>query len=217
MTNESSSRLRRRMSEFAVIVVGVLVALWIDAGWAWLQDRSDEEQLLADLAEEFSANQALLEASVHRMEEIAAAGTRLLAEGGSSVPADSLEEFLFSVVSVERFNPRLGTLESAIASGRIDLLRNSELRSALAGWRSLAEDASEAVDWSVPESLKVARLALLDRARGGDLRTALERLESDPNLAGMLAMKLVLLAEATPEHEFLLDETRRILELIAQP
>ena len=217
MTTENASRFRRRMSEFAVIVVGVLVALWIDAGWAWLQDRKDEEQLLADMAEEFSANQVLLEASVRRMEEIAAAGMRLLTDGSSSVPVDSLEHFLFAVVSVERFNPRLGTLESAIASGRIDLLRNPELRSALAGWRGLAEDASEAVDWSVPESLEVARLALLDRARGRDLRTALERLEADENLAGMLAMKLVLLAEATPEHEFLLDETRRILQLIAEP
>lgn len=39
VTTENANKFRRRLSEFAVIVVGVLVALWIDAGWAWLQDR----------------------------------------------------------------------------------------------------------------------------------------------------------------------------------
>ena len=216
MTAETTSKLRRHLAEFAVIVVGVLVALWVDAGWAWLKDRGAEEQLLADLSDEFSANQVLLHTAIDRMEEIAAAGERLLTEGSASVPADSLESFLLAVVSVERFNPRLGTLESAVASGRIDLLRDSELRSGLAGWRAMADDATEAVDWMVPESLEVARLAMLDFRRGGDLRAALERIESDPDLAGMLAMKLVLLAEAIPEHRLLLDEAERITQLIVE-
>lgn len=46
-------RGRRAASEFVVIVVGVRMALGIDAGWARLQDRSEERRLKADLGDEF--------------------------------------------------------------------------------------------------------------------------------------------------------------------
>ena len=60
MTDNPITKVRRAAGEFAVIVVGVLVALWLDAGWAWLQDRQDERALIADLRSDFEANRAAL-------------------------------------------------------------------------------------------------------------------------------------------------------------
>ena len=60
MSNSPVSKARRAAGEFAIIVAGVLVALWLDAGWAWLQDRQDERALIADLRSDFEANRAAL-------------------------------------------------------------------------------------------------------------------------------------------------------------
>jgi len=148
--SDNTSTVRRTLREFGVIVLGVLVALWIDASWAWLQDRGDEAELLEDLSADFGANLVELDRVIEAHERAAIDIGRLLNRDVESLPDDSLYAFLGSVVQLQTFNARTGALESALSSGRIELLRDRELRAALTRWPGYLSDATESIAWVMP-------------------------------------------------------------------
>ena len=101
MNNSPISKARRAAGEFAIIVVGVLVALWLDAGWAWLQDRQDERTLMADLRSDFEANRSALQhvfVAQHRAADIT---RQILTVGVDGLPADSVDALFQAMLNVQ--------------------------------------------------------------------------------------------------------------------
>lgn len=145
----SNSRIRDGLREFLVIVAGVLVALWIDAGWAWWMDRRDEAELLQDLASDY--REALREIDqVYCARRFGAVyGYLALFEGHDQIPSDSIWQVANSFYALQSLNPPRGAVGGALASGRIDLIRSRELRNALAGWQRYYDEAEEEIDWVV--------------------------------------------------------------------
>jgi hypothetical protein len=136
-----SETARRGLTEFVVIVVGVLAALWIDAGWSWLQDRDEERLILADLASDFEANLATLDETIAVHDRQLHAVERGLNTDLASIPMDELSPMTRAVFTLETFLPRRGALDAAISSGRVNLIRDHRLRSELAGWGRLVVEA----------------------------------------------------------------------------
>ena len=214
MSNNPITKARRAAGEFVVIVVGVLVALWLDAGWAWLQDRQDERALIADLRSDFEANRTALQRIFVAQDRAADVTRQILTVGVDGLPADSVDALFQAMLNVETFNPRAGALNSAFGSGRIQLLRNQSLRSALAAWPGYLEDAREEVVETMPQLFTVGQAVAAGIARGQPAYELIATILSDRQLSGALALRMFAYYEVQSDTETLLAQTDSILTLL---
>lgn len=138
-----AASIRNAVSGFVVIVVGVLVALWADAAWADREDRVREQVILQDLLDEFRENERRLlndiERSVASRESALAWAAAM--RGEVQVSPDSAASLWSGALNWGRFDPVTGALRSVVDGGELSLIRNDELRLAVAGWSDRAEEA----------------------------------------------------------------------------
>jgi hypothetical protein len=130
---------RRILVEVSVIIGSILAAFAIDAVWESRSEAIQEEALLRALADDF-------EAAAGELERVTAAHGIVLSSTeqilhfseADSVPdssralADTLVSNLFFRPS---WDPPMGTIETLLGSGRLDLLRNPHLVAELTQWR----------------------------------------------------------------------------------
>ena len=141
-------KLRWFAAEFVVVVTGILMAVAINAWWANAQERAEEREALYALRTEFEAARETIAA--YRSYQ----GRILTSVGAIS---DSLHQALASgasqttvadtALALARVPPttsvQLGSLESLVASGRLGIVQDRELRSALGGWGVELAELSE--------------------------------------------------------------------------
>lgn len=141
--NTLRNQAQRGITELFVIVLGVLLALWADAALAERRDRGRETALLEDLRDEFALNEGRLLADIAQSEKSVTAAV-LWGEamrGEIEIGVDSLSNLWYGSLNWARFDPLTGALLSVIDGGELGLIRNTELRQALAGWSDAAEEA----------------------------------------------------------------------------
>jgi hypothetical protein len=119
-----------------------LLAFSIDAWWDSVQDRAEEREILSLLRAEFEANQKILArtAGIHRLNLGAMREIISASETDISVHDESLDSLFRQAGGTPHYNPATGALAATISSGRIDRVRNIELRNRLAGWNSVVSD-----------------------------------------------------------------------------
>ena len=153
------SRWGRFATESAVIVGSILLALLLDAWWADRADRAEERAALAAMRVEFTQNlreiDRLIEAhsghardlnSFYDLEESDLEG----------LDQDSIARAVTEAFTrVMTLDPATSTVDALKSSGRLRILRDTELRSDLALWTTYFEDSRE-------EAAKM--LATLDRS-----------------------------------------------------
>jgi len=142
MSNAQTIPWTRISVEAGAIVASILLAFAIDAWWDGVQERAEEREILSSLCAEFEVNQKVLArtAGIHRrilgaMQEIVSAS-----EMDISVHDESLDSLFSQAGGTPHYNPAMGALAATISSGRIDLVRNIELRNRLAGWNAVVSD-----------------------------------------------------------------------------
>ena len=135
--------MKRVLAELGVIVAGVLIALAADSAWSNRSDRLREVDLLRDLHEEFDENLRILRSDMAHNEASLEAGQSWARAmlGDVQISGDSLAGLYQASWNTARFDPVTGVLQSALASGDLSIVRNVELRQAVAGWRDRAEEA----------------------------------------------------------------------------
>jgi hypothetical protein len=140
---DTPKRWTRLLVEFGVIVVGVLVALGLEASWGQMQDRAREGELLADLAEEFAENEVRLRTDLTRNDSVVARldAWHSIVSARSSVSPDSIALLLDGSLYLSRFDPLTGVLNGIIETGELALVRDVTLRNELAGWQGKVEEA----------------------------------------------------------------------------
>ena len=131
--------------EGVVIVGSILLAFGIDAAWEGAQERDREQEVLEVLrAELASAGQALqvqLDIYVYLERATEDVANRLEARGSGSVMVS--DTLLAALVFDMSYDPPTGMTNTLLASGQLDLLRNLDLRTAIAEWPSAIEDGVE--------------------------------------------------------------------------
>ena len=123
----------RLAAEFAVIVLGVLVALWVDS-WSTAREEAERElELLGSLATELreSIDSLSWDQEFTRGRESTLEWLLHFPVDTESIPSDSLASIALAANWTDSFYPTLRTYESMIATGTFDLIRNSEVRLAL--------------------------------------------------------------------------------------
>ena len=135
---ESLRRDARRLgAELVVIIVGVLIALAADAAMETRDDLRKEQVFLEDILTEFRENESRLLTDIEGTQRAAHSASlwRDARTGSPQISADSVAAlYAASFVVAQRFDAISGALRSLIDGGDLNLVRNLELRRALAGW-----------------------------------------------------------------------------------
>jgi hypothetical protein len=128
----------RVLVEGALIVGSILIAFWIDAWWDRTQDQAQAESLLISLLDDFDAAETLLDTIESQHQRLVENGRRLIEYGEvGSVPDSeriSVDSLLGSHFLRPVYEPPMGTVESLLSSGRLDLFDNAALLASLTNW-----------------------------------------------------------------------------------
>ena len=128
--------------EGVVIVGESLRAFGIQAAWDELQERVEEQEILAHLEADMVNNRADLERASGGNERTTEGFQAFLAmtpEALSDLPEDSASNLLRSLVRAVTFTPFDGTLRTADLS----LLHDARTREAVGSWMGRADDVTE--------------------------------------------------------------------------
>lgn len=134
--------------ELVIVVVGILIAIGLDSAWQERADRQTEERILQALHEEFQGSQNQLNAQMRVYLNRNAATAKLLELGpaAADLPADSLDALWLWVTRSGSYDPPSGVLESILASGDLNLIRDRELQIALGEWPGAVENFKQLED-----------------------------------------------------------------------
>jgi hypothetical protein len=144
----TSWNISRWLSEFVVIVAGVLAALGANSVWGRWQDRKTEQVYVQQLRSDINENVKRLESAIaleSEQHEGAAAAYRAVASG-EIVTMDSARAWLITRRGVYYSDPRLltGTVTALVSTGDLRLLSETRLRQAVAGYATqVREDRDE--------------------------------------------------------------------------
>lgn len=147
MAEDRNIQWKRLTAEAVAIVLSILLAFAIDAWWESRAERAAERSAIDRLIVEFEYNLVELVTSKTRHEGALAATEQLLALTGPNqrgLHSDATSgRLLLECFQNPTLEPRLGTVNSLIASGDLHLLRDTQLQSMLTEWPALAEDLVE--------------------------------------------------------------------------
>ena len=195
---------RRLLAEGAVIVASVLLALAADAAWQGHLDRLEERTLLLGLRSEFQDNRARMQEERAAIEEAMEALVRLARPSADdpNQAAYSWSEIVAPIIRTYSIHLSGGFLSAVLNSGKLDLIRDAELRAALAETSSIEEGADEVQTW-VQNFAQQGATALLRHPAVAELQTsplsnsertlsraAVMELRSDSDLIAIVVSKL---------------------------
>jgi hypothetical protein len=139
----------RILVEGVVIVGSILLAFGIDAWWDQVQERIEEQEVLAGLDADFERNQqqlddvllnqAAFQSRIDRLESMSAVEL-------AAIPPDSSGAYVRGLRGMATFDAGDGTLDAMIASGKLGVISDPGLRDRLLRWKLQVVDAEEEAD-----------------------------------------------------------------------
>ena len=141
---------KSRLGEAVAIVLSILVAFAIDAGWDEWQDRQEEGELLEALRAEYQTNLVLAQEVIDG-HELHIADVRIASALAptdyDTMSVNTASRIVLSLANPWTFDPSLGTTETLIGSGRITLIRDRELTEMLTTFVNYVDDVEEDADY----------------------------------------------------------------------
>jgi hypothetical protein len=141
---------RRRAAELLTVFLGVALAFLAENWREDLADRRDEDVALAGLAADFRVNSTQrADRFDDQRRTLGALGhlADLLEASSDGAPVEIPDTLLIALTYSGTYDPTRGTIDALLSSGRLDLVRDAELRRALASWPSDLGDLSEKQEW----------------------------------------------------------------------
>jgi hypothetical protein len=222
--NEVKNIAWTRISVEAVAIVGsILLAFAIDAWWDGRKDREIEQELLVSLIQEFEGAATEFDIQWTKAEQRRTAATQLAALNDKTIAQadpETLYRLWNQTYSPSISDPPEGTLTSAIATGRLSLIRNKLLKSLLTRWsgrlRNLHNTERNLTDHMVrgfmQDITQRALLPFLSAAVGPEFGDALLAVPTKNHL------NLIVLVTgiSMDENKELQDGVEEILDLLRQ-
>ncbi len=149
--NANFKMWRRTLIESVAIILSILLAFAIDAGWDAFKERKQERAFLVSLLGDFEETRSRIDASIDRHGRFIALARQLLELYGhdaTDLHPEELETMLGAVFfDWESLYLPSGSRDALFASGDIEIISNEELRAMLAAWPSRVADAVEDNRW----------------------------------------------------------------------
>ena len=142
------------LGEIALVVIGILIALFLDEQKDYREDRRQEKIYLVELQRDLERNLKELDRVIAKSGDILAACDSVIAYSQRTpekVSGDSLLFYMGNLMGYTKHMTRQGTIEDLLGSGKLEVLQNDSIRRAVATWeadlklsRELEEDAKMA-------------------------------------------------------------------------
>jgi hypothetical protein len=136
----------RRLIDGAAIVISILLAFAIDAGWDELQERREEQDILAGVERDLLSNQTQLSLVIatHRQRaEVYRWFRSSSPDEVRGVSPDSASVIYTMLWAPRTFDPARSSIDALIGAGRFGVIQDRELRDRLTGFLNLADDLAE--------------------------------------------------------------------------
>jgi hypothetical protein len=149
MTEDSRRRTYipwgRLVAESAAIVISILLAFAIDAWWDDRQEAAEAHETVLSLKEEFLDHRSALERRKEVWQEYSASIERLLQAVRSTnpPPVATMDALLRHATYMGTWDPSSGARDALIASRRLELIDNVELRALLAAWQGVVDEVRD--------------------------------------------------------------------------
>tara|TARA_R110002073_G_scaffold53840_4_gene138874 strand:+ start:79597 stop:80310 length:714 start_codon:yes stop_codon:yes gene_type:complete len=147
--NKTGKYLKYAIGEIVLVVIGILIALSIN-NWNEVRKMQLQEQdFLQGLEIEFKINHDRLVKVMQTSQQSIENANELMTyfnQDISEIKEVKFDSMLYNFQDVWTFNPRKGLLNSIIASGKINLISNVELKNQLASFEDLVNDVQEELD-----------------------------------------------------------------------
>jgi hypothetical protein len=184
-----AKRVKQLSQEFAVVVIGVFVALAAESWWSEREDRRFEREIREDMVVEIESNTRILDADIALNEaarENIDSISDLADEALFLIPdADLSGQFGSGFFASAGFDPELGSVQALVESGNLGAVADRELRLRLSRWEGLLEQCRRKNFHALEFELSVSTLIV--RA-GSDLRwSEIERRELRTTMNNVLA------------------------------
>ena len=146
MSDTFSIQWRAISIEALAIVGSILLAFAIDAWWDEQQDRRAESEILGRLHEEFTLNRAAIGAR-GTQNKVQAASVELFrlfdANRERDEPLVVLNSLINDAMITPTVDPATPVLDGLILSGRLDLIRDEDVLTAITEWQRLVKNVAE--------------------------------------------------------------------------
>lgn len=133
-----------RLLEGVGIVLSILLAFGIDAAWQNHQENQEEARLLLALRDEFRVNEQRVAEAINFHRALRATGDSIISE--ARTPRRSAADFDRLLVDLTWWGGFIvfesASLDAVVLGGKLDLIRNEELRRLLTGWRGALDQAA---------------------------------------------------------------------------
>lgn len=145
MKDRAGRRWLRGLSEAALIVCSILLALALDAWWERVEEERRRGELVEELLTDFETTRSLIATSIETGDSLIARMDAFFQHVSAQepVPTDSLRFLLSGAFRYFDFQPALSSYLGAVASGDLGLVSSRELIEALAEFDLMLEGAQE--------------------------------------------------------------------------
>ena len=153
--NKTGKYLKYAIGEIVLVVIGILIALSINN---WNQQRllNKEEQIaLQNLKQDFEFNREALKSNIISTEKIISFNFLVLSYTGSKPKPKSENEFnilLNKTTGTSEFFAKNSFLDDLSNSGKLGIIKNTELRNKLSSWKPANEDIKESESQTISYS-----------------------------------------------------------------
>ncbi|WP_198515579.1 DUF6090 family protein [Ulvibacter sp. MAR_2010_11] len=140
MENKTGKYFKYALGEIILVVIGILFALQINN---WNQQRvqnKEEHRALINLKLDFDYNYITLDSIITRTEKSIALQTTILNHTGNKPRPKTEIEFdraINALAALSVYFPKNGYLNDLLNSGKLDILKNTNLRNRLSSWNSV--------------------------------------------------------------------------------
>ena len=144
--NRFSKYLLYAIGEIILVVIGILIALSINDWNQDLKNRKQESQILTQLLSEYNSNLEQINSKIYIRQEVLKPSLIILnytKREISEINADSFNLHLSRVVTRPTFDPELGVTNELGNSGKLYLIRNSDLRNKITSFSSFLSELHE--------------------------------------------------------------------------
>lgn len=155
LEGKTAQYLKYALGEIVLVVVGILIAIQIDAHYERKKERTKEQAFLKEINLDFISNKEQLDSIVKFNKVSLHAGQRLQmilkkfdaknpqVTDDNKIYTDSIGHYNRLVWRNKSFNPKNGTVEALLNSSSFDLITNDTLRRNLIAWKDVLGDYLE--------------------------------------------------------------------------
>jgi hypothetical protein len=157
---------RYAIGEIVLVVIGILIALYIN-NWNELRiEKQKEQALLHGLQETFANNLENLNfviADTRIAFESSKKVLDLLGTDHSGYSDAELDTLLGHMINYTTYDPSTGTIDNIINSGTLNIIRNKELKDNISNWSGMLNDAEKDIEIANNHAFKILLPYLNDK------------------------------------------------------